>query len=143
MPGVTPKVQIIVYTRHPALSILLLRRPPERGSIWQPVTGKVEPEDRDLPAAARRELFEETGIRAPVCDMEHGFRFTRNDREFREDLFAAEVGSACPVALSGEHDRAAWLEPHEALGRLSWDTHRSCLEWLLDRVAPRGGRPAP
>ena len=46
----------------PPLELLLFRRPPSRGRIWVPVSGKVDPGDADLEAALRRELAEETGL---------------------------------------------------------------------------------
>jgi 8-oxo-dGTP pyrophosphatase MutT (NUDIX family) len=130
------KVQVIVYARAPRIEVLLLRRPADRGSIWQPVTGKVEPEDTDIIAAARRELFEETGILnvGALDDLDCEFRFTKEGAEVREHAVAAEVEAACPVALSGEHVDSAWLPPSAALARLSWDTHR---EGLRRALAPR------
>ncbi|MGI0151755.1 MAG: NUDIX domain-containing protein, partial [Thermoplasmata archaeon] len=54
-------VEGYLYVAAPA-SVLLLRRPPSRGGLWVPVSGKVEPTDPDLLSALRRELREETGF---------------------------------------------------------------------------------
>src|SRR5580658_5719882 len=54
-------VEGYLFTRAPP-SVLLLRRPPRRGRIWVPVSGKVEPGDASFAVALRRELEEETGI---------------------------------------------------------------------------------
>jgi len=48
----------------PPLELLLFRRPPARGRIWVPVSGKVEPSDQDFRTALCREVEEETGFAA-------------------------------------------------------------------------------
>ncbi|MCI4351495.1 MAG: NUDIX domain-containing protein [Thermoplasmata archaeon] len=44
---------------------LILPRPPERGAIWVPVSGKVQPADADFRSAVRREIDEETLLPPP------------------------------------------------------------------------------
>lgn len=135
------KVQVIVYTRGPHPEILLLKRPPERGSIWQPVTGKVEPEDADTLATARRELAEETGIRAVEAmeDLDCEFRFSKKGTPVSERLLAARVGAGVPVTLSSEHVDFAWFSPENARDRLDWDIHRQGLGRLLERLRDTSG----
>ncbi|HUJ77478.1 MAG TPA: NUDIX domain-containing protein, partial [Thermoplasmata archaeon] len=58
-------VEGYLFVRDPP-SLLLLRRPPARGGIWVPVSGKIEPTDATPAAAARREVLEETGFRSFV-----------------------------------------------------------------------------
>ncbi|HEU4382038.1 MAG TPA: lipoyl(octanoyl) transferase LipB [Anaeromyxobacteraceae bacterium] len=103
--------------------VLLLRRAPERGGFWQPVTGRIEfgesPE-----AAARRELLEETGADAPVVDLRyrHGFgldpALARSGeaslRLAEESAFAARLPAGFAPRLSTEHGEWSWFSPGEA-----------------------------
>jgi 8-oxo-dGTP pyrophosphatase MutT (NUDIX family) len=130
------KVQVIVYCRVPELRVLLLQRPAERADIWQPVTGKIEPEDRHFMHAAVRELEEETGITEVLHFVETGveFHFEKNAAEVREHLVGAEVERFHSVTLSDEHVAYAWLPALEASERLAWDTNREGLQVVLSSV---------
>ncbi len=130
------KVQVIVYCRAPEIQVLLLQRPPDRGDIWQPVTGKMEPDDRHFMHSAGRELEEETGITDVLHFVETGveFHFEKGAAEVREHLVGAEVERFHSVILSGEHVAYAWLSPLEASERLAWDTNREGLQVVLSSV---------
>ncbi|MBI5066718.1 MAG: lipoyl(octanoyl) transferase LipB [Deltaproteobacteria bacterium] len=102
--------------------VLLLRRAPERGGFWQPVTGRVEPGESPA-AAARRELREETGADVPVEPLgyEHDFGIepalaARLGGAFlaRETAFAARVPAGFAPSLSDEHAAWGWYQPAEA-----------------------------
>ena len=135
-PRIIHKVQVIVYCRTPEIQILLLQRPPYRGHIWQPVTGKMEPEDRHVTHSAGRELEEETGISDVLHFIETGveFHFKDGASEFREHLVGAEVERFHAVILSSEHVRYEWLTPLEASSRLKWDTNREGLQIVMSSI---------
>ncbi|HSN69507.1 MAG TPA: lipoyl(octanoyl) transferase LipB [Thermoanaerobaculia bacterium] len=58
-----PAIRLVKVVPHDGEKVLLLRRHPDRGEFWQPVTGRIEP--GETPGeAARRELAEETGCDA-------------------------------------------------------------------------------
>src|SRR6185436_7861193 len=60
---VPPAIRLTQVLAHDGERVLLLHRTPERGNVWQPVTGSIE--DGETPEeCARRELFEEPGQRA-------------------------------------------------------------------------------
>jgi 8-oxo-(d)GTP phosphatase len=136
-------VEGYLFSAHP-LRILLFRRPPARGSIWVPVSGKVDPGDATLVAALRRELFEETGLRAPLgvtsLDWEVPFRADNGD-VWRLHAYAVEVASGFTPRLSEEHDGFAWVEPAEAVDRLHYPDNREAVERLARRVNRPGRKP--
>ncbi len=107
--------------------VLLLRRSPERGGFWQPVTGRIEPGE-NAGEAARRELREETGAEASVEELgyRHAFGLERGFaggggpeiRVAEETAFAARLPANFAPRLSDEHVEGAWLSAAEALSRL-------------------------
>ncbi|MCI4372635.1 MAG: NUDIX domain-containing protein [Thermoplasmata archaeon] len=124
----------------PPVRVLVFRRPANRGSIWVPVSGKVDPGDPTLLAALGRELEEETGLRAPrdvfSLDWEVPFR-APNGEVWRLHAFAVEVVPNFEPRLSAEHDAWEWVRPDEALRRLHYEDNREAVRRLLDRLGPR------
>jgi lipoyl(octanoyl) transferase len=108
--------------------VLLLRRTPERGGFWQPVTGRLEAGEAP-PEAARRELEEETGARVPVEPLgyEHAFGLEPEISArlggalvARETAFAARLPAGFAPRLGDEHAEWAWFAPAEAAGMLQF-----------------------
>ena len=125
-------------------TLLVLRRPPSRGSIWVPVSGKVEPTDRDLPSALRRELAEETGFdRARrLFPLNWTVRFEGPDgRPWRLHAFGVELDRAEDPRLSDEHDAFAWLPFDAATARLHYADNRSAVDRLARSLT--GGELRP
>jgi dATP pyrophosphohydrolase len=121
-------VSVLVVIHTPALEVLLIERVDRPGS-WQSVTGSLERTDEPLPQAARREVFEETGIADgrlrdwqqstvyeiwPIWRHRYGAGVTHNT----EHAFGLTVGAAAPVVLSPTEHRAwCWLPWREAAAR--------------------------
>jgi 8-oxo-dGTP pyrophosphatase MutT (NUDIX family) len=113
-------VEGFLYASRP-VRLLLFRRPPARGSIWVPISGKVDPEDADWEAALRRELREETGLRDPLrlfsLDWAVPFR-ADNGEVWRLHAYGVEVVPGFIARLSDEHDACEWVDARTAIARL-------------------------
>jgi 8-oxo-dGTP pyrophosphatase MutT (NUDIX family) len=139
-PGVVARECVEGYLfAEPPVELLLFRRPPARGRIWVPVSGKVDPSDADFESALRRELLEETGLHEPrrvvALDWHVSFR-ADNGETWRLHAYAVEVGRDFTPVLSSEHEAAEWVTPEEAVRRLHFDDNRAAVERLLERIGP-------
>ena len=131
-------VLIVIYTVGGEFLLLERRRPP---GFWQSVTGSLEwGEHAD--SAARREVFEETGITqgvlvnlqwTQVYDILPSFGkvyapgITRN----LEHGFSLRLLQRVPVSLSDtEHVQFRWESGVDAVARVSSDTNRAVIERL-------------
>jgi dATP pyrophosphohydrolase len=135
-------VEVYVFRREGRRVEFLCMRRCARGSLpgtWQPVTGKRRAGERAV-AAARREVFEETGLRPlrlwaletvtiyfdPAADVVRLL-----------PLFAAEIGRRDTVALSREHDAFRFLGARAAGNRFLWEAQRRGLEAVRREVLAR------
>jgi lipoyl(octanoyl) transferase len=127
--------------------VLLLRRRPERGGFWQPVTGRVEPGETPE-AAARRELLEETGADVPVESLgyRHAFALDPELNRVRpgalaiveETAFAARLPPGFEPRLSDEHSEHAFVAAADAAGRLRFAGLRRAVRLAVSLPAGRG-----
>ena len=139
-------VLVLVYTA--AGEVLLLRRVHPR-DFWQSVTGSLGwGESRQR--AARRELFEETGLRAgrALQDWRCGVRFpivapwraryapgTRYNREY---WFALRLRRRAKIRLNPrEHGEYRWLRRPQALRLASSWSNRRAIRLLGRRLLAR------
>ncbi len=134
----TVQVVVVRRSRSDRLELLCLRRKGEP-PFWQPVTGKIEPGERP-DQAARREVWEETGLRGKLQDLDyvHGFALDPTVLSppncsfpcyVREHSFALEASIEAQVRLDpATHERHAWLPLDQALPLQRWPGNRKGYE---------------
>ena len=115
----------------PPLELLIFRRPPARGRIWVPVSGKVEPTDRDFASALCREVAEETGLvvaASELIDLDwHVPLQADNGATWRLHAYGVRVPRSFEPRLSGEHEAAEWVTADEAVHRLHFEDNRAAV----------------
>src|SRR2546423_5770178 len=116
--------------------------------VWQWIAGGGE-DDEEPEQAARREALEEAGIPQDACLMRldsmasipalhFADRHLWGDEIYviPEFSFGVEVQNR-EVCLSGEHSACAWLDYETARSRLEWDSNRTALWELHNRLLAR------
>jgi 8-oxo-dGTP pyrophosphatase MutT (NUDIX family) len=162
------KILVFLYRRAPPVSLsaspqgqatemrerleyLLLRRRAEAtnaGAIWQTVVGSVRWEEERI-EAARREVFEETGLTLlrGITAIGYAFSFPIRLRENQKSWYAPDVTeinntvyasgviAARPVALCAEHVDHGWFPYAEAMEKLHWPEEKEALARLHPLIA--------
>jgi len=126
------QVEIIIYkfiNNEPLF--LLLKRIPEKGGFWQPVTGGVH-KNEGLSCAAKRELFEETQINNFINFLSnvHYFEFNDGTGMLKEYVYGVEIDKATDAKLSPEHSEKKWRTINHALNLLKYDNNKEAFKKL-------------
>jgi lipoyl(octanoyl) transferase len=135
-------VEAYLFSGRPA-RFLIFRRTPERGRIWVPISGKVDPGDANFEAALRRELAEETGFTAPerVFSLDWEFLFEGpTGGRWRLHAYGVELSHESSPTLSSEHEAYEWVEAAEAIQRLHYEDNQEAVRRVLVGL---GERPPP
>ena len=113
------------------------------GEIWQTVVGSVRWTEERV-QAARREVFEETGLTMLRGIMAIGYAFSfpirlpigqaswyaPDQTTIDNTVFAAEVIGRRPILLSPEHQAYGWFSFEGALEKLHWVEEKEALSRL-------------
>lgn len=131
------QVEVIVFTQKEGnLLFLLLKRNPEKGNFWQPITGNVEVGET-FKEAALRELKEEIGISKILrfIDTNYSFEFFDDDRQQYERVFGVEIEPDSAIILSHEHTNFVWVEEGKAIDNyLKYPGNKEGIRKLVEKI---------
>jgi dATP pyrophosphohydrolase len=135
-------ILLVIYTR--GGEVLVLKRCTPPVGVWQSVTGSLQWGEQPL-AAARRELFEETGLRMrqpQAMGVVNRFEIVPEARhlyaggvsENTEHVFVLKLDEACHVRLNAaEHSEYRWLPFDEAVDWVwSWSNKQAI--WVIQET---------
>lgn len=138
-------VLIVIHALDGRVLLLRRREPPD---FWQSVTGSLQ-WGETAESAARRELFEETGLNAAgLVDTGIRYRFPIHTvwrhryapdvHENLEHVFLLPLPEPVPVRLEpDEHTEYLWLPAAQAADRcFSWTNARVIREYILGDIPP-------
>lgn len=145
-PLLMHSVQVFIYRTIPSLQILCLHRTQNQGGFWQPVTGKIDLNERPEETAIR-EVYEETGLRGSLLNLNYEHQFLLDKNVFphiAQPAFVCEHSFALSVDEfikndnpniildSSSHSEFKWLSPIKALDMFKWAGNKVGLERLIN-----------
>ena len=122
------KLEGVIYSvKDGKYRFLILKRTPEEGGFWQPLTGTLEDGEK-LSDCLLRELQEETGIKEPLKITGEVWRFDWKKGEYTiiEFVFGIELNGDEEIKLNpNEHSEDKWCSYDEAMQLLGRDNNKN------------------
>ena len=125
----------------------MLRRRPERGGFWQPVTGAPFPGESDGDAAVR-EVYEETGLGEGLVELAVTYSYALHPElaERWEEIYGSGVGEIHVTTFAAEapDNSVLVLDPTEHVD-FRWCSYKQAhalLDWPIETDALAGRREA-
>lgn len=114
--GFTPKVEVaaIYVTLNNKFLFLEIASHKQEAGLWGVPAGKLESDEIPI-KAAKRELFEETGIDISLDEFQPlgTLYISKPDIDYSYHIFSVHLNTECPVNLSAEHTSYKWVLPTE------------------------------
>ena len=141
------QVLIITYrVRNSEIEYLVFKRKDLK--CWQWISGGMEDFDKDLLDTAKRELYEEIGIKdnvtienleittkIPVVNVVGDFIWGKDVFYSEEYGFSVDISNQ-KIHLSNEHEECRWVDYSTANELLKYDSNKSAL-WELNEKLKR------
>lgn len=119
---------------------LILKRTPEDGDFWQPLTGTLNDGEK-LHDCLLRELKEETGIKEPIRITEEVWRFDwkKGEKTIIEFVFGIEIDRNSDVFLNkDEHSEYKWCRFGEVVDLLGRDNNKKAFQEFKNKYLENG-----
>ena len=139
-----PESVLIIICTTDQQVLLMERLHPKK--FWQSVTGSLE-EGESAQQTAERELFEETGLKVGVAEINvedagvqniypihpaWRHRYPESVQYNKENVFIVRLNSTCDIYYSsGEHCESRWLDKQQAVELCSSVTNTRAIEMLV------------
>jgi lipoyl(octanoyl) transferase len=129
------RFEAILYVKSEVkIKYLIIRRVPEDGGFWQPITGTHE-SNESLESCMVREIKEEAGydldLIERITDKIYEFTWLKKGVIIYEYVFGVELKKQKdPILSPFEHDKFSWLPYEEAVQKLKMEENKRALTIL-------------
>lgn len=129
------RFEAILYTKSEnSIKYLIIKRVPDDGGFWQPITGTHE-SNESLQDCMIREIGEEVGYESSLIkeftDKIYEFTWMKKEKLIYEYVFGVELKEQKDPTLSpAEHDDFKWVSYDEAMSILKMEDNKKALTIL-------------